>query len=68
MNALGIVYPQFWVQLECDTTFVKQLQVIKSIFCLVKTHKVDDQDMMVGELFNVSDHDCQQGIFKLTMK
>jgi len=35
---------------------------------LGKTQKVDDQDMMVGELFNASDLDCQQGMFKLTMK
>jgi hypothetical protein len=58
MNVLGILYPQFWVQLECDATFVKHLQVIKLVFCLGKTHKVDNQDMMVGELFNVSDRDC----------
>jgi len=35
---------------------------------LGKTHKVDDQDMMVGELFNVNDLDYLQGMFKLTMK
>jgi hypothetical protein len=34
---------------------------------LGKTHKVDDQDMMVGELLNANDLDCQQGMFKLTM-
>jgi hypothetical protein len=35
---------------------------------LGKTHQVDDEDMMVGELPNVSDCHCQQDIFKLTMK
>jgi hypothetical protein len=58
MNVLGIVYPQFRVQSECDATFVKHLQVITLVFCLGKTHKVDNQDMMVGELLNVSDCDC----------
>ncbi len=68
MDALGIGYPQYWMQLECDATFVKHFQVIKSAFYLGKTHKVDDQDMMVGELFNVNDLDYLQGMFKLTMK
>jgi len=54
--------------LECDATFLKHLQVIKTIFCLGKTHKVDDQDMMVGEFLNASDLDYQQGMFKFTMK
>jgi hypothetical protein len=54
--------------LECDATFSKHLQNIKSAFCLGKTHKVDDQDMIVGEFLNVSDLDYQQGMFKLTMK
>jgi hypothetical protein len=29
---------------------------------------VDDQDMMVGELLNVNDLNCQQGMSKCTMK
>jgi hypothetical protein len=29
---------------------------------------VDDQDMMVGELLNVNNLHCQQGMFKFTMK
>jgi hypothetical protein len=29
---------------------------------------VDDQDMMVGELFNANDLDFQQGMFKFTLK
>jgi hypothetical protein len=29
---------------------------------------VDDQDMMVGELLNANDLDCQKDMFKFTMK
>jgi hypothetical protein len=43
---------------KCDATFVKHLQIIKSAFHLGKTHKVDDQNMMVGELCNANDLDC----------
>jgi hypothetical protein len=45
------------MQPKCDATFFKHLQIIKSTFCLGKTHKVDDQDMMVGELLNARDLD-----------
>jgi hypothetical protein len=40
---------------KCDATFVKHLQIIKSSFHLGKTHKLDDQNMLVGELLNVND-------------
>ncbi len=56
------------MQLECDATYIKHLQVIKLAFCLGKAHKVDDQDMTMGELFNANDLDCQHNMFKLTMK
>jgi len=50
---LGLCIPNIqWS--ECDATFFKHLQVIKSNFYLGKTHKVDDEDMMVGELLNVN--------------
>ncbi len=68
MDAFRIVYPQYWMDPKCDATFVKLLQIIKATFHLGKTHKVDDQNMMVGELLNANDLDCQQGMFKLTMK
>ncbi len=54
--------------MECDATFVKHFQIIKLVFFLDETHKVDDQDMMVGELLNVIDLNWQQGMSKLTMK
>ncbi len=56
------------MQLECDATCIKHLQVIKSVFCLGKAHKANDQDMIVGELFNANDLDYQHNMFKLTMK
>ncbi len=56
------------MQLECDATIFKHLRVIKSNFYLGKIHKVDDQNMMVGELINTNELDCQQGMFKFTIK
>jgi hypothetical protein len=48
------------MQLECDAIFFKHLQVIKLVFCLGKTHKVDDQNMIMGELLNANDLDCKR--------
>jgi hypothetical protein len=45
MDALGIVYPQYWMQLECDVSFAKYLYVIKGTFYYAKTHKVDEQNI-----------------------
>ncbi len=29
MDILGIVYPQYWLQLDCDAYFAKHLEVLK---------------------------------------
>jgi hypothetical protein len=50
-----ILHPQYWMNPKCDATFVKHLQIIKSAFHLGETHKLDDQNMMLGELLNVND-------------
>jgi hypothetical protein len=36
MEALGIVFPQYWVQEKCDELFPLYLQVIKDWFCNFK--------------------------------
>jgi len=45
MDALGIVYPQYWMQVECDASFAKYFYVIKRTFYYAKTHKVDEQNI-----------------------
>jgi hypothetical protein len=48
MNVLGIVYPQYWLQPDCDASFANHLQVFKVIFYYGKTmHKVDEQEVQV---------------------
>jgi hypothetical protein len=47
---------------------LSNIVVIKLAFYLGKTHKVNVQDMTVGELFNASDLDYHPSMFKLTMK
>jgi len=42
MDALGIVYPQYWLQLDCDGSFAKHFEIFKMIFCYNQTHKVNE--------------------------
>jgi hypothetical protein len=52
-----------------QTSFAKHLEVIKIIYIMAKPiGKIDDHDIVIFNLLNVSDLDCQQGMFKLTMK
>jgi hypothetical protein len=37
MDAFGIVYPQYWLQADCETFFPKHLIVMKTTFCSNKT-------------------------------
>ncbi len=33
MNAFGIVYPQFWIQLDADFSFSLHMHIIKKHYC-----------------------------------
>ncbi len=68
MDAFGIVYPQYWLQVDCETSFPKHLAVIKILFALAKHNLLDRVETFVHEVYNASDLDSQQGMFKLTMK
>jgi hypothetical protein len=68
MYALGIVYTQYWLQVKCVTSFPKHLVVIKITLCSNKTYLLDGVETFVLEVFNVSDLNYQQGMFKSMMK
>jgi hypothetical protein len=60
MYVLGIVYPQYWLQLYYDASSANHLQVLKTIFCCGKTMwKVDEQKVQVQELLNATNFDYQ---------
>jgi hypothetical protein len=59
MDALGIVYPQYWSQLDCEMSFPKHLQVIKATFCSSKIQFVDGVETFVFEVLNTIDLDSQ---------
>jgi len=59
MNALEIVYPQYWLQQDCDAFFANHLQVFKIAFCCGKTiRKVDEQKVQMHKLLYATNFDC----------
>jgi hypothetical protein len=48
--------------------FWKYMEVVKTSFCYGKTFALNGQEVQVLELLNARDLECQQGLFKLTMK
>ncbi len=59
MDALGIVYPQYWLQVNYETSFLKHFVVIKIIFCFNKTQLLDGVKTFVHEVLNANDLDSQ---------
>jgi hypothetical protein len=66
MNILGIIYPQYWLQLDCESTFVDHSALIKHHYCTTK--KVGTNGKWVSEPFSGDVLDLHNFLFKLTMK
>jgi hypothetical protein len=72
MEALGIVFPQYWRSPNCDTVFPVHMQVIKKWYCDMReisfgegSEKVTTQ---VAQPLDSYKLDLQSSLFKLTMK
>jgi len=70
-NAMGIVYPQYWLQAYANTTFPKHSEVLKEFYgnphaCGVTTSE-KSQSMVIAIIFKLN-LDAHQGLSKLTMK
>lgn len=71
MEALGVVFPQYWLQEGCDELFASHLQVIKEWFCEMKCVKGNGKDGHAQQIKAPLDWhllSMQQCLFKLTMK
>jgi hypothetical protein len=65
MNALSIVYPQFWIQPNANFSFYLHMAIIKKHYCEVK--RVKPSLLQVVKPLDVNLLDLQMCIFKLTM-
>ncbi len=57
MDALGIMYPQYWLHVDYETSFPKHLVVIKITFYSSKTQLLDGVETFVPKVLNASDLD-----------
>jgi hypothetical protein len=72
MEALHVVFPQYWQQEKCDEFFPMHLQVIKDWFSNLKVAMFgvgnEKEPKQVGALLDSRALDVQAVLFKLTMK
>jgi hypothetical protein len=58
MHAFGFVYPQYWLQSDCDASFTNHLQVLKVVFCCGKiVCKVNEKEIQMQKLLNATNLD-----------
>ena len=68
LDALGIIYPQYWLQPDVDITFSKHLDTLKNWYCnTIVLGTGVDKEVILG-IFDQWSLDSQQGYFKIAMK
>ena len=72
MNALAIVFPQFWLQSNCDDLFLSHMKTLGSHFCVAmhinRSTKDKLQMVQVEPMLDIRTLGFQMLFFKLTMK
>jgi hypothetical protein len=72
MEALGVIFPQYWLQDTCDDLFPVHLQVLKDWLCGVRSVVVgsgeERQAKQIAGPLDAHQLDLQLCLFKLTMK
>jgi hypothetical protein len=66
MNVFGIIYPQYWLQPNHESTFVDHLSIIKRHYYISQKLGVDRR--WVSKALSKEILDLQTSLFKLTMK
>jgi len=67
MDALGVMYPQYWLQDEAEETFTKHLAVLMEYYCEPKLVEVDKVKHLIPPVLDRHSLETQQGLFKLAM-
>jgi hypothetical protein len=72
MNGLAIVFPQFWLQSNCDDLFLLHIKTLRTYFCVVwhinHGNKEEPQMVQVDPILDAQTLCFQKSLFKLTMK
>ena len=67
MQAMGILYPQYWLQGDCEESFSKHIRVLMDHYGRGRILGKDDETILVPALIDRELLLSQQGLFKLTM-
>ena len=69
LNSLGIVFLQYWLQDNVDSSFGAHLTILKGVFCQPKpVVDVKGKETWISNLLNVVALDEQMVMFKMAMK
>ncbi|KAG0595418.1 hypothetical protein M758_UG165000 [Ceratodon purpureus] len=69
MDSLGIVFPQYWLQDNVDSSFSAHLSILKDFFATPKPCVNLERDGdWVPQLLSSADLDSQMAMFKMAMK
>jgi hypothetical protein len=70
VNAIGVVFPQYWCDPNSLELFPLHVEVLKKYFCVareVESDREGGQKTLVTEVLNRTDLDNQTSLFKTTM-
>jgi hypothetical protein len=69
MDALGVIYPQYWLDDNCETNFKKHIRIIKETYSHSKAFSsVAFPDGSVPPILSPTNLDMQANLFKNCMK
>jgi hypothetical protein len=69
MDALGVIYPQYWTEKECDSNFEKHLRIIKAYYGhSMPFSTAAFPEGSVDPILSPVNLDMQISLFKMTMK
>jgi hypothetical protein len=66
IEALGVVFPQYWMMADCEEFFKRHISVIKAQHCYAK--RIGPDQTWVPKVLSSMSLDLQMSFFKLTMK
>ncbi len=65
MDALGVVYPQYWFKSSCEVTFLVHMATLKGSYCPLK--KLGSTQTWMPTILDVNILDSQPSFFKIKM-
>lgn len=67
MDAMGIMYPQYWLQSGAEETFPRHLSILMEYYCEPKLIEAEKVKRLVPPIVDRHSLETQQGLFKLAM-